>query len=183
MISRSFLTVAVMCAWCSIQAQSTLVVLADLYQDPGLYDSYLTEQVVQDISDLVKAHNGPVYSFYCDDTGNHHAFGQQNVFTHLDSVQNGLIEPPIVHTNWTIEGLDLIKKLIQLETSFDVVRLCLFTIGNMDEDYQSEFLFPFTHVVNRIDETGKVDSRLSIEVHSNYDGGINHRITQITTVR
>lgn len=183
MMSRNFLTAALICVGCSVNAQSTLIVITDLYQDALSYNPDLTERVVQDVKELITAHNGSVFSFYCDDSGNHHASGQQNVVAHLDSIQNSLIAPPIARTSWNIEGLDLVRDLIQQEVGFDILTLCLFTIGDRDPNYQSEFLFPFAHVINRVDATGEIDPRLTVQVHSNFSLETNPTLTTITTLR
>lgn len=183
MMPRSLFTAVVICAWYSVSAQSTLVVITDLYQDALSYDSDISDRVISDITELVTSHDGPVFSFYCDDSGSHYAFRKQNVLAHLDSITNKAISPPIESTSWNVEGISLVRKLIKLDASFDSLTLCLFTTGELEPDFQSEFLFPLSHVINRIDQTGQIDSRLSVQVHSYGSLDTDRTTTTITNLR
>ena len=145
MMPRSLFTAVVICAWYSVSAQSTLIVITDLYQDALSYDSVISDRVISDITELVTSHDGPVF-ILPRRLRKSYAFRKQNVLTHLDSITNKAISPPLSPLHGTLKE-SVLRKLIKLDASFDSLTICLFTPAT-DPDFQSEFCPESCHQQN-----------------------------------
>ena len=166
--------------------QGTLVILLDVFQNPTEEDDALAAQMIEEVQQIVGAHNGSVFSHYCDPfNSDYQAIGREGVMEQLDSVSSGKISPPQMQTNWQQMGLGVIETLIKQEKRLDMgaVTIHLMTASNNSSDFESNLVSPFAHVFNFLDNTGAFSPNFSVYRHFYSSDPTSPKVDQITSLK
>lgn len=169
-----------------LHGQGTMVVLLDVYQNPSEKNTDLTEQMVGRTQQLVTAHEGEVFTHFCDPfNSDYHAIGREGVAQQLDSIISGKIPPPQLQANWQQMGLDVIERLIQKEEQLglETAQIHLITASSNSKDFESNLVKPLAHVFNFFDATGAFSEDFKVTIHSYSSGQSSPTITQITSLK
>lgn len=169
-----------------MHGQGTLVILLDSYQNPTEHDPALDQRMLAQTQQIVVAHNDPVFSHYCDPfNSDYHAVGQEGVIEQLDSVSSGEIPAPQMQTNWQQMGYGIIEKLIKQEKRLDMstVAIHLITASDNMSDFELNFVSPFAHVFNLLDDNGNLSQSFSVTIHSHSSDWTSPKVTQITALK
>ena len=169
-----------------MNGQGTMVILLDVYQNPAQEDPELTEQMIGLTQQLVTAHDGEVFTHFCDPfNSDYHAIGREGVIQQLDSIISGKIPLPQLQSNWQQMGRDVIERLIQKEErlGLETAEIHLITASSNSKDFESNLVEPLAHVFNFFDATGAFSDDFKVSVHSFSSGQSSPTITQITSLK